>query len=589
MYENHDFHIPVMGTGFTADAPLKVGRYGVSSVVSLVDDRLLEQLGAHYADEAGVPYEKISSRDEDVRARRITNYLDFLQEQLDVQVERLRGLPFAAGSDLVRYFELLPEGELRSAYEAMLDLPEGPARSALQDELRTRVVPGTIDANIMTKIDRQCDAKGVRRPSEHSDALSGLRGFARSKARGSVVFSAGLNARLYGYAASFDCFYPDEAGDFEKQIILKVSDFRSAAIQGKFIAKRGGWVSEYRIEAGLNCGGHAFPADGQLVGVILETFRRKREELREELYGIWKKALEEMGRPVPSEAPEQRVTVQGGIGTAAEHQFLKRRFGVDATGWASPFLLVPEVTTLDENTRGRLLRATREDIQLSWSSPLNVRYWNLMSSTSEDNRRQRIAAERPGSPCPKGLLAGDCTYGEGPLCLAAREYQKHQLETLRADSTCSEVSAEIEARVLAKSCICHELGGGILAGLGIDPKASAAVCPGPNLTSFSRLASLEDMVGHIYGRNDLLPWVQRPHMFVAELELNLDYLREEIEDFNRGLSDRKATYFAKSRENLSMGIDFYRALAADMGPDGEAFLEQLEAAAAELADLPMAA
>jgi len=589
MYENHDFHIPVMGTGFSADLPLKVGRYGVSSVVSLVDDRLLEQLGVHYAGEVGVPYERIGLREEDARARRITSYLDFLQQQLDRQMEELRSLPFAAGSDLTRYFELLPDGELRSAYQAMLELPDGPDKRAVQDELRARVVPGTVDGNIMTKIDRRHDAQGELRAPEDSDALSGLRGFARSKARGSIVFSAGLNARLYGYLARFDCFYPDEAGNFDKQIIVKVSDYRSAAIQGRFIAKRGAWVSEFRVEAGLNCGGHAFPNDGQLVGVILETFKQRREELRAELFAIWKQALEKMGRPVPVQAPELRVTVQGGIGTAAEHRFLRRRFGVDATGWASPFLLVPDVVTLDDDTRGRLLRAKREDIQLSWSSPLEVRYWNLMTSAGEDDRRRRIASDRPGSPCPKGLLAIDRSHGKAPLCLAARQYQERQLSTLRAAGCFPATSAEVEARMLAKSCICHGLGGGILAGLGIDPGATASVCPGPNLTSFGRLASLDDMVGHIYGRIDLVEKDCRPHVFVAELKLNLDYLRQEIEDFNRGLSDRKAEYLARSRENLEAGIEFYRALAADMGPDQEAFLEQLEEIAVEFAELPMAA
>ena len=34
----HTFHIPVMGTGFTIDTPIKVAKYGISSVVSLVDD-----------------------------------------------------------------------------------------------------------------------------------------------------------------------------------------------------------------------------------------------------------------------------------------------------------------------------------------------------------------------------------------------------------------------------------------------------------------------------------------------------------------------------------------------------------------------
>ncbi len=34
----HTFHVPILGIGFTIDTPLKVGRYGISSVISLVDD-----------------------------------------------------------------------------------------------------------------------------------------------------------------------------------------------------------------------------------------------------------------------------------------------------------------------------------------------------------------------------------------------------------------------------------------------------------------------------------------------------------------------------------------------------------------------
>ena len=40
----HSFHIPVMGTGFMIDAPLRVAKYGISSVISLVDDVLIEQM-----------------------------------------------------------------------------------------------------------------------------------------------------------------------------------------------------------------------------------------------------------------------------------------------------------------------------------------------------------------------------------------------------------------------------------------------------------------------------------------------------------------------------------------------------------------
>ena len=57
-----------------------------------------------------------------------------------------------------------------------------------------------------------------------------------------------MNPRLFSYMESFDAFYPNENGQFQKKIILKVSDFRSAMIQGNFLAKKGLWVSEYRIE-----------------------------------------------------------------------------------------------------------------------------------------------------------------------------------------------------------------------------------------------------------------------------------------------------------------------------------------------------
>src|SRR5690606_5648422 len=106
-------------------------------------------------------------------------------------------------------------------------------------------------------------------PIEYSDALSALKGFALSQLKSSVVFSAGLNPRLYSFCEQFPDFFPTENAGPNKKIILKVSDYRSALIQGKFLAKKGLWVSEFRIESGLNCGGHAFATDGLLLGPIL--------------------------------------------------------------------------------------------------------------------------------------------------------------------------------------------------------------------------------------------------------------------------------------------------------------------------------
>jgi hypothetical protein len=42
----HSFHVPVMGIAFTIDSPIKLAPYGISSVISLVDDELLEQMRA---------------------------------------------------------------------------------------------------------------------------------------------------------------------------------------------------------------------------------------------------------------------------------------------------------------------------------------------------------------------------------------------------------------------------------------------------------------------------------------------------------------------------------------------------------------
>ena len=36
--DQHRIHVPVMGTGFSIDSPIRVGRFGIASVISLVDE-----------------------------------------------------------------------------------------------------------------------------------------------------------------------------------------------------------------------------------------------------------------------------------------------------------------------------------------------------------------------------------------------------------------------------------------------------------------------------------------------------------------------------------------------------------------------
>ena len=130
----------------------------------------------------------------------------------------------------------------------------------------------------------------------------------------------------------------------------------------KFLAKKGIWISEHRIESGLNCGGHAFASDGYLLGPILEEFKEKRSEFLSSMLALCNESLSKMGKDIYSEVPEVEITVQGGIGTAEENNFLLTHYNLDRTGWATPFLLVPEVTQLDTNTRQLLSKASKKDL-----------------------------------------------------------------------------------------------------------------------------------------------------------------------------------------------------------------------------------
>jgi hypothetical protein len=526
-----------------------------------VDDVLVEQVRKYHCEKNGEPYEEISNRDQDARALRITAYLNLLDRLIRPQVEALQASPFEDGSEITRYFEMLPETPLKLAYGEMLATTEPEAKARMQEDLRQRAVPGSIDVNIMTKLDRDVYWDGKKLPAEFTDAMAALRGFANSTLNSSVVFSAGINQRLYTYAATFDDFFPDDNGELKKQIILKVSDYRSASIQGRFLAKRGLWVSEFRIESGLNCGGHAFATDGYLLGPVLEEFKEKRQELTETLHATYTKALADRGWSVNNEPHEVSITVQGGIATALENEFLLRYYLVDRTGWGTPFLLVPEVTNVDNAHLEKLLAATDGDVYLSDSSPLGIPYWNLRTSASEETRRQHIREGKPGSPCLKGAARLNTEFTEIPICPSSRVYVKRKLQHLPEEGLSAEQLAAAKESVLRKSCICHDLGGATTLKYDIDPAATPSICCGPSILDFSKISTLEEMVAHIYGRLSLMTNKERPHMFIKELMLYIDHLREETKNFSLKLSFRTPAYFSKFKKNLLAGIEYYHRLA----------------------------
>ncbi len=583
----HSFHIPVMGTGFTIDTPLRVARYGISSVISLVDDVLIEQIRKVHCQKEGEPFQPITDRDEDSRAHRITAYLNLVGRIVHRQVRALRASPFEPGSEITRYYELLPESPLRRAYAEMLATTDQAAKARMQDGLRTRAVPGSIDVNIMTKLNRDTYRNGQKRPLEFADAMSALRGFANSTGRGGVVLSAGMNRRLYSYISQFEDFLPDEHGDVKKAIIVKVSDFRSAMIQGRFLAKRGLWVSEYRVESGLNCGGHAFATKGYLMGPILEEFKAGRKTLAADLHKIYARVSAKAGRPIP-EPRQMRITVQGGISTADEDRLMREHYGADGTGWGTPFLLVPEAVCVEPDTLTRLANAVNEEVELSDASPLRVAFWIFRNCEAEDARRRRNAEGKPGAECPKGYFHSNTEFTDMPICLSSRVYIERKLKHLPTEGFSPEQLALVTETVSGRLCACHELSGGAVQIYGIQPRVNALVCPGPNIVDFSRTASLDEMVGHIYGRESIMTRTDRPHMFLREITIYTEYLRKQVGLFALHLCDSTLQYLQEFKDNLLAGVRYYAELIRK-GIDGltETLAAELDSLRRDIEDIPL--
>jgi hypothetical protein len=261
-------------------------------------------------------------------------------------------------------------------------------------------------------------------------------------------------------------------------------------------------------------------------------------------------------------------------------------FGMDLVGWASPFLLVPEATPVDEATRELLRAAGAEDLYLSDVSPINVPFNNLRGTGSERLTTQRVAEGHPGSPCGKGtarLFANE--FGDPPLCIASRQYQRQKLAQIDASDASEEDKARQREAVTVKTCVCTHLGNSALIALGLaaPEEAPQCVCPGPNIAWFDRLYTLEEMVDHIYGRGEPLTPPERPHMFAAEIGMYVDELARQVaacEDSPRAIKGLK-----QYAEALRQGMAFCLEIASRPAFERENLASIAPAVAAQSARL----
>ncbi len=485
---------------------------------------------------------------------------------------------------------MLPDNSVvKKLYLQFQKLTHPEEKQALETRLRESMVCGSIDVNIMTKIDKNnYDAKGEV-IAEGSDALTALRGYANSDLKNSsIIFSAGMNPRLYNYLENFKDFELNEDGTFNKRIAIKVSDYRSALIQGKYLAKRGIWVSEFRIESGLNCGGHAFATDGFLLGPILEEFKTKRQDLISSLFELYQTALLEKKGIEVQTPPLLKITAQGGVGTASESDFLINYYDINSVGWGTPFLLVPEVTAVDDGTLQLLKVAEKDDVILSKKSPMGVRFHFLKNTSADIERLERIYHGKPGSPCTEKLLQNNTEFTDKPICTASAKYQKlkiQQLQTLNLPE--SEYQKQLYD-VLDKDCLCINLSNAAATKYNVPFSRklhAVTICPGPNISSFSKIVSLQKMVDHIYGRDNLVTDKNRPNFFIKELSLYITYFKEQLTPaiFT---DKKKEKWIADFYTQLNAGIVYYKGLAGEMKnfttQEVDKFLEALGTAVSEL-------
>jgi len=160
-------------------------------------------------------------------------------------------------------------------------------------------------------------------------------------------------------------------------------------------------------------------------------------------------------------------------------------------------------------------------------------------------------------------MVANTEFTEKPICTASRQYQKLKMEDLQTQNLSDEDYQNELQKMSEKSCLCKGLAVASLLCNHIDTGSNGdgvAICPGPNMAYFSQISSLNTMVDHIYGRTNIIQRTDRPNMFVKELMLYIDYLKEQEASLTENSPRKQLNNLKKFKENLLEGIEYYLEL-----------------------------
>ena len=174
---------------------------------------------------------------------------------------------------------------------------------------------------------------------------------------------------------------------------------------------------------------------------------------------------------------------------------------------------------------------------------------------------------RPGSSCPKKYLALNNEFTGKSICPASRQYQHLKLKELdKKGVSPDEYQNEFE-KIVDKSCICVGLSTSALLVNNLDTKVEGdgvSVCPGPNMAYFSKIMSLKEITDHIYGRSNIITRTDRPNMFIKELKIYIDFLKNKIKETKVSMTNKQEKYLLTFAKNLKEGINYYYSLFNDL-------------------------
>ncbi len=177
---------------------------------------------------------------------------------------------------------------------------------------------------------------------------------------------------------------------------------------------------------------------------------------------------------------------------------------------------------------------------------------------------------------PARSVCNNTEFTAEPICTASKKYQQLKIKELNAANLTPTAYNERFAQITEKVCLCEGLcTSTYIKTQQLKPKENTAVaiCPGPNLAFFNSVYSLDEMVNHIYGNADLLAQIDRPHVFINELNLYIDYLNTQVKLYLKEVNDKKIKYFNSFKLQLEQGVSYYKNLFNDW-PNAD-FLTQL--------------